>query len=369
MKGIKITSFYPDRVVSTVKKGICLLTLVAMLAGLTGCGGPSISELNGTSYDIPYGETSLSAYYEPISDADLMKLPSTIESITLDYCNFVSDLSKLPEVCPNLKRITLNNCAAIDSLDFLFEFPNLEYIKLNDCAFIDRATVADFKGLGIEVDVSEADLDAAEKVNEIISEIITEDMTDEEKIQAITFYVIDNYKYKVTKVMESNEEPLESMLDNKGGVCASYAYLTNVLLRKAGIESYEICSSSHAWNVINLDGKYYYLDATNIKQIPLISKYVVKYFNFGFSYMTDPGVNPIAPTADYDDTSKVVIPQSLIDDIAAGESEKNIWEKYGNCYPAIIIEIILLIAAISGGFKLAGAIKDSSYRRKRRRRR
>ena len=56
MKGIKITSFYPDRVVSTVKKGICLLTLVAMLAGLTGCGGPSISELNGTTYNLDKNE-------------------------------------------------------------------------------------------------------------------------------------------------------------------------------------------------------------------------------------------------------------------------------------------------------------------------
>ena len=64
------------------------------------------------------------------------------------------------------------------------------------------------------------------------ADVYFKDMTDEEKIQAITFYVIDNYSYKMSKVFESNAEPLESMLDNKGGVCASYAYLTNVLLRK-----------------------------------------------------------------------------------------------------------------------------------------
>ena len=84
-------------------------------------------------------------------------------------------------------------------------------------------------------------------------------------------------RYNSTKVIEYDiirgDIPVNSvdayyMLDNKGGVCASYAYLTNVLLRKAGIESYEITSDSHAWNVIELDGKYYYLDGINASGMP-----------------------------------------------------------------------------------------------------
>ena len=39
------------------------------------------------------------------------------------------------------------------------------------------------------------------------------------------------------------------------GVCAGIAYTTNVLLRKAGIESYELISNDHGWNLIDLDGK------------------------------------------------------------------------------------------------------------------
>lgn len=378
MKGITITSSYPERLVKlaknswvVVKKGILILLIAGMLVTMTACGGPSISELNDTStYTVEYGETYYSSHYTAFSDEDLANLPSTIESLTFDYCHYLSDLSKLPRVCPNLKRLTLNNCASIASLDFLFDFEHLEYVKINDCAFLDRALVADLEGVGIEVDVTESDLEAAEKVNEILGEIITDDMTEEEKIQAITFYVIDNYKYKVTKVFESNEEPLESMLENKGGVCASYAYMMNVLLRKAGVESYEITSDKHAWNVIELDGKYYYLDATNIKQVPWLSKYFVKWFNVGFFYMTDPRANSFSAMKDFDKTDKVVIPQSLIEDIEAGQSEKNIWEKYGNSLPARIIEIVLICAVIGGGFKLAGMAHDNiKYGRRRRRRR
>lgn len=373
---IKITSAYPERMVNVCKKGwacvkngVIVLVIAGMMFLMTACGGPDISELNdNTAYSVEYGETYYSSIYTAFCDEDIANLPSTIESLKFDSCNYLSDLSLLPQVCPNLKNLTLINCASIDSLDFLFDFEHLESVKINDCAFLTRGLLADLEGVGIKVDVSESDLDAADRINEIYWEIITEDMSDEEKIQAITYYVIDNYSYKITKVFESNEDPLESMLDNKGGVCASYAYLTNVLLRMAGINSYEITSENHGWNVVELDGKYYYLDATNIKQIPWLSKYFVKKFNVGFCYMTDPRANSFAATKDFDDTEKVIIPQSLIEDIEAGESEKNIWEKYGNSIPARIIEMVLVIAAISGGFALAGKAVDNIKHGRRRRR-
>ena len=367
---IRITSYYSERIASIFKKGSCVLCAALLCVSLSGCG-PTIAERNDTSaYVVEYGQETYGSSYSAISDDDLSKFPSTIEELYFDNCNYISDLSMLPSVCPNLKRLTLNNCPSINSLDFLFEFDNLEYVEVNDCAFLDRALLADLEGVGIEVNVSEGDLDAADKVNEILGEIITDDMTDEEKIQAITFYVIDNYKYRFTKVMESNEEPLESMIENKGGVCASYAYMMNVLLRKAGIESYEIVSKSHGWNLIKLDEKYYYLDATNIKQIPILSKYLIKYGNVGLYYMTDPRATSFSAMNDFDDTNKVVIPQSLIEDIEAGQNEKNIWEKYGNSVPARVIELAFIIAIISGGCKLVSTIKDNiSYGRRRRRRR
>ena len=197
-------------------------------------------------------------------------------------------------------------------------------------------------------------------------------MTDEEKIQAITYYVIDNYHYKITKVFESNSDPLTSTLKNGGGVCASYAYLTNILLRGAGIKSYEVTTSNevllgHGWNMVEIDGKYYYLDATNIKQIPIISKLALKYFNIGFFYMTDPKATSFSPMKDFDDVEKISISEEMIADIERGESEKNIYEKYGNSYPARIIEAVLAITAITIGLKLAAngmdSIKESiSYR-------
>lgn len=371
---ITITSCYNEKLVSVVKKRWhCVKKVVigVIVAGMvflmTACGGPSVSQLNDTNkYVVQSGQTTYSSTCTSFCDEDIVNLPSSIETLYFNDCHYLSNLSELPKVCPNLKSLTLNNCPSIDSLNFLFDFENLEYLKVNDSAILNRTLLADLEGVGIEVDVSESDLDTAEKVDEILSEIITDDMTEEEKIQAITYYVIDNYKYRVSKVRVSNEDPLESMFKNKGGVCASYAYLTNVLLRKAGIKSFEITSNIHAWNVVELDGKYYYLDATNVIQIPIISKAILKYFNVGFFYMTDPRANACSVMEDFDNTDMVVIPQSLIEDIEAGESEKNIWEKYGNSLPARIIEIVLISVALGGGFSLVNKVKNNVGRKRRR---
>lgn len=210
-------------------------------------------------------------------------------------------------------------------------------------------------------------LQDAEYLDNVLSEIITKDMNEREKIQVITSYVIENYKYKVTKVFESNEEPLSSTIKNKGGVCASSAYLANQLFRKAGIESFEVTSSNHAWNIINLDGKYYYLDATNIKQIPIVSKQLLKHFNVGLYYMVDPSADALSAMDEYD-SGKVVIPESLIEDIRRGEDEKTIFEKYQGSVPITIIEAIGSILIISGA--IAGVNKareEIEYANSRRR--
>lgn len=49
------------------------------------------------------------------------------------------------------------------------------------------------------------------------------------------------------------------------GVCAGYAFALQYLLMRAGIQSYYVVGDSggdHAWNMVKIDGKWYYVDAT-----------------------------------------------------------------------------------------------------------
>lgn len=303
---------------------------------------------------------------------DLREFGEDITTVYISYGLNIDDLSALAEYCPNIEELHIYYAPSVSDLSFIYSLHNLKYLDIEENGYVTPELVDYLNRNGIDHNITDQDLENAEEIDRIISEIITDDMTDEEKIQAITYYVIDNYRYRITKAGESNEYPLSSMFENDGGVCASYAYLTDILLRKAGIESYMVTSDSllagHAWNLIELDGKYYYLDTTNISQIPFISKFVLDHFNVGFYYMTDPAATSFSAMKDYDDAERISIPPQMIEDIERGESEKNLYEKYGNSVPARVIEIIVAVAGISLGVNLAskgiGAVSNTVSSRK-----
>ncbi len=361
-----------------IATGLVIVSLVPML---TGCGKTT---QNDVTYDpqigyVYFDEEARSKDYISIGSEmtntgleELAEFGENVREVYIDYGFNIDDLSALVRYCPNIEIIHISYAPSISDLSFIYSLPNLKKVDLKENGFVTPELVEYLDRCGIEHNITNKDLEHAAELDKIIDEIITEDMTDEEKIQAITYYVINNYHYKITKVGESNDRPLSSTLENGGGVCASYAYLTNVLLRKAGINSYEVVTENkllgHAWNLVEVDGKYYYLDATNIKQIPFISKLVLKYFNVGFFYMTDPKATGLSPMVDFDKVEKISIPPEMIEDIERGESEKNIFEKYGNSVPARIIEIVLAITAVTVGISLTTkgieAVSDSiSYRK------
>lgn len=114
----------------------------------------------------------------------------------------------------------------------------------------------------------------------ILNKILTDSMKDEEKVEAIYKYLENNtvYDNEALAMAESNgfsdvsgfEDSFNTygILCNKKGVCQSYAYTVNLLSKKAGINSimltgYMSKTLPHAWNAIEYDGKWYWIDATN----------------------------------------------------------------------------------------------------------
>lgn len=119
------------------------------------------------------------------------------------------------------------------------------------------------------------------KANQIIKKIIKPNMTDEQKITAITTYMNKHCKYVSDEYCEyinciSNKKisTLERMqkysyLFSAYGVlcqgkstCDGYSRAFNLLARKAGIPSIQVISNNHAWNIYKIDNKYYKIDTT-----------------------------------------------------------------------------------------------------------
>lgn len=121
----------------------------------------------------------------------------------------------------------------------------------------------------------------AAEAQKIVSSIIKEAMSDDEKREAIYRYLADNtsYDHSALKAAEENNfqgdigEQFDDSFTTYGimvkkvGVCMSYAYSYKLLADLAGIESIVVTGSAngvpHAWNKVKIGDDWLHVDVTN----------------------------------------------------------------------------------------------------------
>lgn len=130
----------------------------------------------------------------------------------------------------------------------------------------------------------------AEKLYEIVKDIldsqITEGMSDYEKELALHDYLTTHCKYSAdtTQPAESDIYRAYGALVNQDAVCNGYAEALQLLFACVGIRSEFVVGTAdgidHAWNLVEIDGKWYHLDATWDDPIPDQGEKVLHpYFN------------------------------------------------------------------------------------------
>lgn len=98
-----------------------------------------------------------------------------------------------------------------------------------------------------------------------VSSLIPADASDYEKIRIVYTYVIDNTQYQAS----DDDQSIAGVFWKKEAVCAGYAGAVQYLLERIGVPCIYVDGSTqgstegHAWNIVKLDGEYYYVDATN----------------------------------------------------------------------------------------------------------
>ena len=105
------------------------------------------------------------------------------------------------------------------------------------------------------------------RIQKIISDIklATYNMSDAEKIKYVYEWIGDNAKYDYTFMTFSKNQSIYNVFMKGNAVCAGFAKASQVIFQNIGINSYTITgetSSRHMWNIVELDGKYYYYDST-----------------------------------------------------------------------------------------------------------
>lgn len=109
----------------------------------------------------------------------------------------------------------------------------------------------------------------AAEINNVLSDLDLDGKSDYEKVCAIFDYICDNITYDYTHLDDETYKlkyTAYAALINKTAVCGGYAQLFYRMAAQAGV-NVRYCDGQtsrgfHAWNLVILDGKAYYLDST-----------------------------------------------------------------------------------------------------------
>ena len=101
--------------------------------------------------------------------------------------------------------------------------------------------------------------------------------TENEKIRAVYYWTASNISYDVPNMYQlNNQDPpqvkISNALKTRKGVCIHYAEVFNDIANKVGVKTYivggytkqfgQLASIAHAWNISQIDGKWFLFDAT-----------------------------------------------------------------------------------------------------------
>lgn len=202
--------------------------------------------------------------YLPNNEDDILNIIYTSLNNGYDEFNFYCK-NDYPSCENDVEKLVSNKNILSNINNFIHPFNS--YAMLN----------VSFNGLGkINIKVnklySEERINTLkEKVNQIYDELITDDMSDYQKIKTIHDYIIDNTKYDIEKAKDldngTNNSPYSSdtaygVLMEGYGICSGYTDAMALFLDKMGIMNYKISSENHVWNYVYINGSWLHLDLT-----------------------------------------------------------------------------------------------------------
>jgi hypothetical protein len=104
------------------------------------------------------------------------------------------------------------------------------------------------------------------RADEVIARIITEDMTDRDKLWAIYRYNANNIFFEASWEKGTWEQAAYEGLFDRRGDCYVYAMTAKVLLDRAGIKNEDVekirTTTRHYWHFVDLGDGWYHFDTT-----------------------------------------------------------------------------------------------------------
>lgn len=204
--------------------------------------------------------------------------PSNDYSLTSGPNCIISDISGINESNIEVLNISFLECISSEMLlETVQSLPNLKKIvgfEVNNAGMCSDELLKYCEEQGIKHPFTEKSLEVKHKLEEIVSKVLTNDMNEEEKIKALSEYIVSHMEYDFDLV-DTREKSYEKIMNGWGeclyysaiegkGVCQGYATYAQNLFNEAGITSNRVTSINHTWNLVEIDNEYYSVDLTNV---------------------------------------------------------------------------------------------------------
>ncbi|MDE5558274.1 MAG: leucine-rich repeat protein [Ruminococcus sp.] len=169
--------------------------------------------------------------------------------------------------CSNLTNITIDTNKSITGSAFngcanLVNINSSPVYNLSAKNFYPEINDFVFNNFNDADDVGFINSYVLEQVDNVIEKYITDDMSDMQKIKTIHDWICNNTVYDFEQTYSEKNHNDASIFMNDSSVCEGYAKCYNLLLNRAGIETYYLIGKEHAWNIIKLGGHYFHSDTT-----------------------------------------------------------------------------------------------------------
>ena len=229
--------------------------------------------LTSRSVERKYGNTSPNTYFvednfKYVEGYTKPEVNSKDEIIGAIYYLINSGVSYSERYCGKNYKNCYNDMTAIsndtDLLSLLNNFVH-PYNSFDSITFNYDEDVIQIKISHTYSDEEIKEID--KKVEKIIDDNVTDNMTTKDKIKVIHDYIINNTDYDTLKTKDVNDKTYKSntaygVFFEGYGICSGYSDAMAIFLDKLNIINYKISNDQHIWNLVYLDGVWYHLDLT-----------------------------------------------------------------------------------------------------------
>ena len=228
----------------------------------------------------------------------LIESEYTISKEDFDFLTKSKNLETIDLACANVEEGFIESITNLKTLKVSSEMPNLkfDYKKLTFLENLEftgedpynvatNLTMDEYNTLvenGVNVtfaseEIKNKFLEVNQELDNIVKSLdVTKDSSDQEKLDAILIYTLEHLTYdeEVSEKLGTGENideltrsfykggNLYGALEKDSAICGNYAALVQALASRLDLNTEYLISHTHSWNLVEIEGQQYYVDAT-----------------------------------------------------------------------------------------------------------